>query len=161
LFGLSLWSSQPAESKNASLIEAAVSGLGEVGAAAAAVMAAPKLQPPKTPDGKSLVTESMFLRYWHQELAKHEPQARMFRMLKKPENNYLVRDDFRLIVQGAFGKCAVAAYFPSAEIVNRHPGLEFLESHPDFQLKYAQTVIARIFCKELLPAFGAICLLSS
>jgi len=43
---------------------------------------------------------------------------------------YLTRDDFKPIVQ---------------EIVNRHPGLEFLESTPEFQLKYAQTVIARIF----------------
>ena len=43
---------------------------------------------------------------------------------------YLTRDDFKPIVE---------------EIVNRHPGLEFLENTPEFQLKYAQTVIARIF----------------
>jgi serine/threonine-protein phosphatase 2A regulatory subunit B'' len=33
------------------------------------------------------------------------------------------------------------------ELLHFHPGLEFLESHDEFQRKYALTVIARIFFK--------------
>jgi serine/threonine-protein phosphatase 2A regulatory subunit B'' len=44
-----------------------------------------------------------------------------------PPRSYLTRDDFRPIVQ---------------EIVNRHPGLEFLESTPEFQLRYGMTMVS-------------------
>lgn len=43
---------------------------------------------------------------------------------------FLRRSDVRPLVQ---------------EVVNSHPGLEFLSSSPDFQGRYAQTVVARIF----------------
>lgn len=81
-------------------------------------------------DSGKRITEQMFLSYWKADLERAEPVTRLFRILKKSDKNYLTRPDFHTLVQ---------------EIVNRHPGLEFLEATPEFQLRYAQTVVARVF----------------
>jgi len=73
-----------------------------------------------------------FMKLWMGEMQLHklDPVVRLFEILKKPGNRYLERSDFEDMVQ---------------EIVHRHPGLEFLEATPEFQVRYAETVIARIF----------------
>lgn len=96
--------------------------------------AAPGGQPEWT--NQPTVLLETFLHYHAREIEPFDLHTRFFRLLRSNDpatgkpRNYLIRDDFKPIVQ---------------EIVNRHPGLEFLESTPEFQLKYAQTVIARIF----------------
>jgi serine/threonine-protein phosphatase 2A regulatory subunit B'' len=44
------------------------------------------------------------------------------------------------------------------ELLHFHPGLEFLESHDEFQRKYALTVIARIFFKVNVARTGKLSL---
>jgi serine/threonine-protein phosphatase 2A regulatory subunit B'' len=73
---------------------------------------------------------STFERYFVSELQNHDPPSRLHRMLRRDGRKYLIRDDFAMFVN---------------ELVHRHPGLEFLNSTPEFQVKYAQTVIGRIF----------------
>jgi hypothetical protein len=85
-------------------------------------------------------------RFWNAEFARADKAMRLFRLLRNPKHpTYLVRDDFRPIVQGlrrasnCLATCSQLSPFPpfcAAEIVNRHPGLEFLETTPEFQLRY-------------------------
>ena len=78
-----------------------------------------------------LIHLDVFLSYYHAHIQPFDTVTRFFRVLRStPSSRYLVRDNFKPIV---------------ADIVSRHPGLEFLQSTPEFQFKYAQTVIARIF----------------
>jgi len=105
-----------------------------------------------------LFSDVISSRYWNAELAKFDPVARFFRMLKKfvsfqhllkqllicilQNVNYVVRDDLRIIVQGKI-KIRNFSSIPNlliSEIVNRHPGLEFLEETPEFQLKYGEEI---------------------
>jgi serine/threonine-protein phosphatase 2A regulatory subunit B'' len=81
-------------------------------------------------DSGTLVTQENFLRLWDSQLVRADANTRLFRILCAPGAKYLTRDDFKDLVQ---------------EIVGRHPGLEFLSATPEFQLRYAETVIARIF----------------
>jgi len=90
----------------------------------------PPLPPAAADKDVPRVTEEQFLKFWQNELARYDPPTRLFRLLRQPGAKYLTRDDFRPLLQ---------------EIVNRHSGLRFLAATPEFQLKYAQTVIARIF----------------
>jgi serine/threonine-protein phosphatase 2A regulatory subunit B'' len=73
---------------------------------------------------------SLFERYFVSEVQNYEPNQRLHRLLRKEGRKYLLREDFSLFVN---------------ELVHRHPGLEFLDHTPEFQVKYAQTVIGRIF----------------
>jgi serine/threonine-protein phosphatase 2A regulatory subunit B'' len=81
-------------------------------------------------DAGTLVTQEAFLKFWDSELVCVEPNARLFRILCAPGAKHLCRADFKDLVK---------------EIVGRHPGLDFLAATPEFQTRYAETVIARIF----------------
>ncbi|XP_012085282.1 serine/threonine protein phosphatase 2A regulatory subunit B''beta isoform X3 [Jatropha curcas] len=54
----------------------------------------------------------------------------MFHILKQSENKYLTQADFKPVLR---------------ELLATHPGLEFLQNTPEFQERYAETVIYRIF----------------
>ncbi|PNY11001.1 serine/threonine protein phosphatase 2A regulatory subunit B subunit alpha-like protein [Trifolium pratense] len=56
--------------------------------------------------------------------------TQIYTILKQPHRTYLVQDDFKPILR---------------ELLSSHPGLEFLHSTPEFQERYAETVIHRIF----------------
>lgn len=58
------------------------------------------------------------------------PVRRMFELLHTGGKEYLTYDDFKPLLQ------AVLAH---------HPGLEFLQETPEFQARYAETVIYRMF----------------
>ena len=78
-----------------------------------------------------LIHLDVFLSFYHTHVQPFDAVTRFFRVLRSsPTARYLTRDNFKPI---------------AADIVSRHPGLEFLQSTPEFQFKYAQTVIARIF----------------
>ena len=95
-------------------------------------------QPPTPTATTAVIHLDTFLSYYFTHLQPFDPPSRFFRLLLTassptlpPAHPYhLTRDHFKPLV---------------SEIVNRHPGLEFLHSTPEFQFKYAQTVIARIF----------------
>ena len=59
-----------------------------------------------------------------------EPVVRMFDILRSEGRNYVVQGDLKSMLAG---------------ILLSHPGLEFLQDTPEFQDRYAETVILRIF----------------
>lgn len=65
----------------------------------------------------------------HHTVAASDVQ-RVFDILRDPSRNYVVYDDLRSMMNG---------------ILLSHPGLEFLQETPEFQERYAETVIYRIF----------------
>lgn len=80
--------------------------------------------------GRETLSLDTLLRFWAIEMAPFDTTDRLFRLLKQPDATYIVKDDL----------------FPFLHrLLETHPGLEFLRSHPDFQQKYALTVASRIF----------------
>jgi serine/threonine-protein phosphatase 2A regulatory subunit B'' len=71
-----------------------------------------------------------FKQFWQEEIEPYDRIERFFRIIKKHDANYIVKDDFIPFLQ---------------ELLHFHPGLDFLEQHEEFQRKYALTVITRIF----------------
>jgi len=76
------------------------------------------------------VSYSMFEKFWKSEMQLWDAHDRFFRLVKKPDEEYITRDDFLPFIE---------------ELLASHPGLEFLSNHSEFQEKYAVTVITRIF----------------
>ncbi|KAH7479962.1 hypothetical protein PRIC1_008487 [Phytophthora ramorum] len=76
------------------------------------------------------ITKDMFLSYWMREMAPCDSVERFFRVVKQPKNDFIERDDFAPFLH---------------ELLKYHPGLEFLGGTPEFQEKYALTVVVRIF----------------
>lgn len=60
----------------------------------------------------------------------HDNAARFVSLLASNGRSYLTEDDFDVLVQ---------------DVVDRHPGLSFLQSAPEFHARYVETVIGRIF----------------
>ncbi|KAG0557304.1 hypothetical protein KC19_11G118600 [Ceratodon purpureus] len=56
--------------------------------------------------------------------------TRIFSVLRQQDKNYLTQEDFRPVLR---------------ELLLTHHGLEFLHDTPEFQERYAETVIFRIF----------------
>ncbi|CAH0481175.1 unnamed protein product [Peronospora belbahrii] len=76
------------------------------------------------------ITKDMFQNYWMREMAPCDSLERFFRVVKQPKNDFIERDDFAPFLH---------------ELLKYHPGLEFLGGTPEFQEKYALTVVVRIF----------------
>ncbi|CAI5724916.1 unnamed protein product [Peronospora effusa] len=76
------------------------------------------------------ITKDMFHNYWMREMAPCDSLERFFRVVKQPKNDFIERDDFAPFLH---------------ELLKYHPGLEFLGGTPEFQEKYALTVVVRIF----------------
>jgi serine/threonine-protein phosphatase 2A regulatory subunit B'' len=77
-----------------------------------------------------VVTYEMLEWFWLTEMEPYDAFDRFFRLVKQPDKDYIVRDDFLPLIRA---------------LLQDHPGLEFLSSHAEFQEKYAVTVITRIF----------------
>jgi len=76
------------------------------------------------------VTREQFMDYWRAKLERADISQRAFEVLRQPGVDYLVHDDFRPIMN---------------VVLETHPGLEFLKEAPEFQERYVETVIYRIF----------------
>ncbi|KAK2455913.1 hypothetical protein P8452_02991 [Trifolium repens] len=77
------------------------------------------------------ITRDQFIDYWiRSNMLAMDLPTRIYNILKQPHRTYLVQDDFKPILR---------------ELLSSHPGLEFLHSTPEFQERYAETVIHRIF----------------
>jgi serine/threonine-protein phosphatase 2A regulatory subunit B'' len=83
----------------------------------------------RTPSGVKIKMKA-FLRFWQSEIEPYDKIERFVRIIKKPESEFIYKDDFIPFLQ---------------ELLHFHPGLDFLETHEEFQRKYALTVITRIF----------------
>ncbi|KAG7377855.1 Serine/threonine-protein phosphatase 2A regulatory subunit B'' subunit alpha [Phytophthora pseudosyringae] len=95
--------------------------------------AAEDVSSPTSADGGAVpqrITKEMFQSYWMREMAPCDSVERFFRVVKQPKNDFIERDDFAPFLH---------------ELLKYHPGLEFLGGTPEFQEKYALTVVVRIF----------------
>ncbi|KAJ8562697.1 hypothetical protein K7X08_031149 [Anisodus acutangulus] len=82
-------------------------------------------------DSTGVITRDAFVDYWiNGNMLTKDIATQMYTILKQPDLRYLVQDDFKPILQ---------------ELLATHPGLEFLQSTPEFQGRYAETVVYRIF----------------
>lgn len=78
-----------------------------------------------------VVTRDAFVDYWvNDNLLTMDIATQIFTILKQPDLKYLTQDEFKPVIR---------------ELLTTHPGLEFLQSTPEFQDRYADTVIYRIF----------------
>jgi len=84
----------------------------------------------KSAGGDVLITYDIFHWFWCKEMEDFDLSERFYRLVKKPYENYIGREDFSPYIK---------------ELLRDHPGLEFLSNHAEFQDKYAVTVITRIF----------------
>ncbi|GFQ06959.1 probable serine/threonine protein phosphatase 2a regulatory subunit b''gamma [Phtheirospermum japonicum] len=81
--------------------------------------------------GSGIVTRDAFVDYWiNGNMLTKDISTQLYSILKQPELKYLAQDDFKPVLR---------------ELLATHPGLEFLQSTPEFQERYAETVIYRIF----------------
>lgn len=82
-------------------------------------------------NGTGFVTRDAFVDYWvNGNMLTLETATQIYTIMKQPDHKYLTQDDFKPILR---------------ELLATHPGLEFLQSTPEFQERYAETVIYRIF----------------
>ncbi|KAK1284419.1 hypothetical protein QJS10_CPB21g00079 [Acorus calamus] len=78
-----------------------------------------------------IITRDQFVVYWiNGNMMSMDIASQIFKILKQPDRKYLTQDDFKPVLR---------------ELLATHPGLEFLQSTPEFQDRYAETVIYRIF----------------
>ncbi|WCJ24065.1 Serine/threonine protein phosphatase 2A regulatory subunit B''beta [Euphorbia peplus] len=81
--------------------------------------------------GSGTVTSDQFIDYWMSgNFLTMDFPTKIYTVLKQPDREYLTQEDFRSILR---------------ELLTTHPGLEFLQSTPEFQERYAETVTYRIF----------------
>ncbi|KAL9225510.1 hypothetical protein vseg_001425 [Gypsophila vaccaria] len=82
-------------------------------------------------NGAGFVTRDGFVDYWvSSNLLTLDIATQIFSIMKQPNCLFLTQDDFKPVLR---------------ELLAAHPGLEFLQSTPEFQERYAETVIYRIF----------------
>ncbi|KAL1546139.1 serine/threonine protein phosphatase 2A regulatory subunit B''beta-like [Salvia divinorum] len=82
-------------------------------------------------DCSGIVTRDAFVDYWiNGNMLTKDLATQIYTILKQPDVRYLAQDDFKPVLR---------------ELLTTHPGLEFLQSTPEFQERYAETVIYRIF----------------
>jgi serine/threonine-protein phosphatase 2A regulatory subunit B'' len=126
-----------------------------------------------------VVTYGVFHYFWKMEMAPFDKNERFFRLLKRPEVEYITRDDFFPYIKELLNdhpvsfccvflcvfvclcigllRCVVFATTAAASANTFHlQGLEFLSNHAEFQDKYAVTVITRIFYSVNLCHSGRI-----
>ncbi|KAI9078373.1 hypothetical protein K1719_039592 [Acacia pycnantha] len=81
--------------------------------------------------GTGFVTRNAFIDYWiNGNMLTMDMATQIYTILKQPDLKYLTQDDFKPVLR---------------ELLATHPGLEFLQSTPEFQERYAETVIYRIY----------------
>ncbi|CAL9146839.1 unnamed protein product [Musa hybrid cultivar] len=78
-----------------------------------------------------IVSRDAFVEYWiNSNMMTKDIATQIFTILKQADRKYLTQEDFKPVLR---------------ELLATHPGLEFLQGTPEFQERYAETVIYRIF----------------
>jgi serine/threonine-protein phosphatase 2A regulatory subunit B'' len=98
---------------------------GDAPAAAAAAAAAAQAAQALT-----TITRETFRQFWAAEIAPYDATDRFLRLISQPGSAGIVKEDLLPYLE---------------ELLTYHPGLEFLENTPEFQEKYALTVVVRVF----------------
>ncbi|KAK2643673.1 hypothetical protein Ddye_018868 [Dipteronia dyeriana] len=82
-------------------------------------------------NGTGMVKRDQFITYWIKgNMLTMDLATQIYLILKQADCSYLTPDDFKPVLR---------------ELLASHPGLEFLHCTPEFQERYAETVIYRIF----------------
>ena len=81
-------------------------------------------------DKSGKLTREKFEEKWTEDYEKLDVSRRLFNVIKNSSDDYLHNDDFKPILR---------------VLLDSHPGLEFLQATPEFQDRYADTVVMRIF----------------
>ncbi|XVE77947.1 hypothetical protein DITRI_Ditri13aG0105000 [Diplodiscus trichospermus] len=82
-------------------------------------------------DCTGIMTRDAFIKYWVDgNMLTMDTATQIFEILKRPGCKHLTQVDFKPVLR---------------ELLATHPGLEFLRGTPEFQDRYAETVIYRIF----------------
>lgn len=82
-------------------------------------------------ESTGFVTREAFIDFWvNSNLMSLDSATQVFTILKQQNRNYLMKEDFKPVLK---------------DLLDNHPGLEFLKSTPEFQERYAETVVHRIF----------------
>lgn len=76
------------------------------------------------------ITEQMLVGWANGNIQRDDPVLSFFWVVKSKHNNWIEREDFDIFINA---------------ILLTHPGLEFLQSTQEFQERYADTVLSRIF----------------
>lgn len=76
------------------------------------------------------ITEKMIVEYCDGKIQVDDPVLSFFHVVKSEHHNWIERDDFSVFLSA---------------ILLTHPGLDFLRETQEFQDRYADTVISRIF----------------
>ena len=76
------------------------------------------------------VTRDQFLGFWHPVLEQGDTASRAFEVLRRPGCAFLGHGDVKPLLQ---------------ELLATHPGLDFLREAPEFQDRYVETVVYRLF----------------
>lgn len=91
------------------------------------------------------ITEQMLVNWCQGRIQPGDPVLSFFWVVKKDHNNWIEREDFSIFLQA---------------ILMTHPGLDFLRVTREFQDRYADTVVSRIFFVYDLKDTGRIYLSS-
>lgn len=88
--------------------------------------------PLSTGASREFVNEEQFMAYYDTRCAGYSKEARLFNALLEPgaTRNYLIPNDFKPLLRA---------------LLTCHQGLAFLHSTPEFQQRYSETVIERIY----------------
>lgn len=76
------------------------------------------------------LTREEFEAKWKEDYERLEVSRRLFNVVRNSSDDYLLTEDFKPILR---------------VLLDSHPGLEFLQATPEFQDRYADTVVMRIF----------------
>jgi serine/threonine-protein phosphatase 2A regulatory subunit B'' len=76
------------------------------------------------------VAKADFMNFWKSELKDASLAGRVFAVLKRPGAKFVVPQDWHAVLQ---------------ELLETHAGLDFLRETKEFQARYVETVIARIY----------------
>lgn len=76
------------------------------------------------------IPKSSIVNFWKKHLEKETVGRRVFKIICKADKKVIIGDDFKPLFQ---------------YLLENHPGLEFLQATPEFQERYADTVVMRIF----------------
>lgn len=81
-------------------------------------------------ENSTKIPKENFRKFHKENFLAKDPHRRLFNLLRSDNKDFLERKDFMPVMK---------------TLLEYHPGLEFLKFHPDFQEKYSDTVIMRIF----------------
>jgi len=89
--------------------------------------------------GALSITEEQVLAFWRAHMQHPDPAARAFAVMKSSDSDVLTPVDLIPFID---------------ELMAEHPGLHFLKETPEFQERYGETVVGRIFYSVNLRGNG-------